>query len=289
MLYIKGRELNDILMLTQKHFGIDKSVLSLTCTDILEIPEKYSEHVFGIMSHHSYEDFCRHLLYDWHTEHYHQYFDDLETAIKALYIVSEYLWHIRCGNSDDIYDINAYIREHTIDDMIQLCSTCNKALDGENTPIGTVEIRFPKLKQTIKLNNWNNWVIQHLLTYSSEHLPEIGNDPAYAEKLWISRHHKGHKEDKDYKSTVFGAYNLLKEFYNGNQTIQIPNCIRQFVANFIELHGVLFDKHSRDITMDNIGATIKSCFKKEPPLLCHKVSLKDLEHDGRSEYLDIGN
>ena len=83
MLYIKGRELNDILMLTQKHFGIDKCVLSLTCTDILEIPEKYSEHVFGIMSHHSYEDFCRHLLYDWHTEHYHQYFDDLETAIKT--------------------------------------------------------------------------------------------------------------------------------------------------------------------------------------------------------------
>ena len=295
MLSISDKELDRVLTLTNKYYGIDKYTLSTVYPEVWNIPDVSVEDSFAIQSHDSYESFIRSLLYNRNTENYLENFNDIDTISKALYIVSKYLWHIRyIYNEEDVSDgdeykpdINDYIKNLAIDDMLGLYIGCQQALEKGEGHLGTVELHIPKLQKTIKLNNWNNWVIHHLIKHSSKHLPEIENSLNKAYNLWKERHPIGHKEDVNYKSVVYGTYNLLKEFYNGDKDIIIPNCIRKITANFVELHAVLLDKSPMDITMDNIGATIKSCVKKEPPLLCRKPSLEDMESSGRQEYIDL--
>lgn len=263
--------------------------------EVWNISDTSAGESISIQSHDRYESFTRSLLYNLNTEGYLEKFNDIDTIAKALYIVSKYLWHIRYIHNgedvteDDEYkpDINAYIKDLAIDDMLRLYIGCRQALEKDNDYLGTIELHIPKLQKTIKLSNWNNWIIHHLVKYSSEHLPEIECSLDKADELWKKRHPIGHKEDGDYKSVVYGTYNLLKEFYNGDKGTMIPNCIRKITANFIELHAALLGKFPTDITMDNIGATIKSCLKKEPQLLYNKMCSEELNSSGRAEYIDI--
>lgn len=295
MLFISDKELYRVLKMTDKYYGINKYVLSMVHPEVWSISDISAGESISIQSHDSYESFTRLLLYNLNTEGYLEKFNDIDTIAKALYIVSKYLWHIRyIRNEEDVTeddeyipDINAYIKDLTIDDMLRLYIGCRQALEKDNDYLGTIELHIPKLQKTIKLSNWNNWIIHHLVKYSSEHLPEIECSLDKADELWKKRHPIGHKEDGDYKSVVYGTYNLLKEFYNGDKGTMIPNCIRKITANFIELHAALLGKFPTDITMDNIGATIKSCLKKEPQLLYNKMCSEELNSSGRAEYIDI--